>query len=136
MKSTLYTYIQTPQRRTLFNARSVRNKYDMLSHYKSNSHFDQIDVTETWISDDDIGISLLLTPNKFTLIQYNISKKVGRIPMFYNSNIVVLNKYIDSLTSCQVISCLIYLPQCHFILILMYRLPHSNILPLLLNVVK
>ena len=77
----------------------------MLSQYVSDLHFDLIAITETWLSDDDLSISSHLTPNKFKLIQHNISKKGGGVALLYNSNITVLTKSIDSLTSCQIISC-------------------------------
>ena len=100
----------------------------MLSQYVSDSHFDLIDITETWLSDDDLSISSYLTPNKFKLIQHNRSKKGGGVALLYNSNLIVLTKSIDSLTSCQVISCRIKCSsQCYFTLILLYRPPHSNI---------
>ena len=100
----------------------------MLSQYISDSHFDLIAITETWLSDDDLSISSQLTPNKFTLIQHNRSKKGGGVALLYNSNLTVINTSIHSLTSCQVISCRIKCStQCHFTLILIYRPPHSNI---------
>ena len=100
----------------------------MLSQYISDSHFDLIAITETWLSDDDLSISSQLTPNKFTLIQDNRSKKGGGVALLYNSNLTVINTSIHSLTSCQVISCRIKCStQCHFTLILIYRPPHSNI---------
>ena len=77
----------------------------MLSQYISDSHFDLIAITETWLSDDDLSISSQLTPNKFTLIQDNRSKKGGGVALLYNSNLTVINTSIHSLTSCQVISC-------------------------------
>ena len=100
----------------------------MLSQYISDSHFDLIAITETWLSDDDLSISSHLTPNKFTLIQHNRSKIGGGVALLYNSNLTVINTSIHSLTSCQVISCRIKCStQCHFTLILIYRPPHSNI---------
>ena len=100
----------------------------MLSQYISDSHFDLIAITETWLSDDDLSISSQLTPNKFTLIQHNRSKIGGGVALLYNSNLTVINTSIHSLTSCQVISCRIKCStQFHFTLILIYRPPHSNI---------
>ena len=90
----------------------------MLSQYVSDSHFDLIAITETWLSDDDLSISSHLTPNKFKLIQQNRYKKGGGVALLYSSNITVLTKSIKSITSCQVISCRIKCSsQCHFTLI-------------------
>ena len=99
----------------------------MLSQYVSDSHFDLIAITEAWLSDDDLSISSQFTSNKFKLIQHNRSNKGGGVALLYNSNLTVLTKSIDSLTSCQVISYHIKSSsQCYFTLILIYRPPHSN----------
>ena len=57
----------------------------MLSQYVSDSHFDLIAITETWLSDDDLSISSHLTFNKCKLIQHNRSKKGGGVALLWVS---------------------------------------------------
>ena len=52
----------------MFNARSVRNKADIIHQFIIDSNSSIVAITETWLTNNDSSIHSQLTPTNFDII--------------------------------------------------------------------
>ena len=112
----------------MFNARSVRNKADIIHQLIIDSKSSIVAITETWLTNNDSSIPSQLTPTNFDIIQANrlSPSRGGGLAIIYSSEFKLLSSSIPSTISCEILSCRFLLPNSIIIqFILIYRPPSS-----------
>ena len=97
----------------MFNARSVRNKADIIHQLIIDSKRSIVAITETWLTKNDSSILLQLTPTNFDIIQANrlSPSRGGGLAIIYSSEFKLLSSSIPSTISCEILSCRFLLPN-------------------------
>ena len=85
----------------MFNARSVRNKDDIIHQLIIDSKISIDAITETWLPNNDSSIPSQLTPTNFDIIQANIlsPSRGGGLAIMYSSECKLLSSSIQSTIS-------------------------------------
>ena len=112
----------------MFNARSVRNKADIIHQLIIDSKSSIVAITETWLTNNDSSIPSQLTPTNFDIIQANrlSPSRGGGLAIIYSSEFKLLSSSIPSTISCEILSCRFLLHNSIIIqFILIYRPPSS-----------
>ena len=111
----------------MFNARSVRNKADIIHQLIIDSKSFIVAITEPWLTNNDSSIPSKLTQTNFDIIQTNrlSPSRGGGLAIIYSSEFKLLSSFIPSTISYEILSRFL-LPNSIIIqFIVIYRPPSS-----------
>ena len=122
----LNTYSPNNYSFLLLNARSVRNKVDLITQLIIEYNCSISAITETWLTNDESAIASQLTPNGFTLLLANrpTPNRDGGIIMLFSTELNLISFSTPNFSSCEMLICDIQFPSLFTIVfIIIYRPP-------------
>ena len=113
----------------MFNARSVRNKADIIHTFIIDSKCSIVDFTNICLENNDSSIPSQLTPTNFDIIQANrlSPSRGGGLSILYSSEFKLLSSSIPSTISCEILSCRLLLPNSIIIQFILIYYPPSSL---------
>ena len=117
----------------LLNARSVRNKVDLITQLIIDSNCSISAITETWLTNDDSALASQMTPDGFKLLLANMSTshRGGGLALLFSSELKLISSSTPCFSSCEILICNIQFPSLFTIVIVLiiyiYRQPSSSL---------
>ena len=114
----------------LLNARSLRNKVDLITQSIIDSNCSISAITETWLTNDDSALASQLTPDGFKLLLANrsTSHRGGGSALLFSSELKLISSSTPCFSSCEILICNIQFPSLFtIVIILIYRPPSSSL---------
>ena len=117
----------------LLNARSVRNKVNLITQLIIDSNFSISAITETLLTIDDSALASQLIPDYFKVLLANRYTSSWRgLALLFSSELKLISSSTPCFSSYDIIICNIQFPSLFtIVIILIYRSPSSSLWSLL-----
>ena len=115
----------------LLNARSVRNKVDLITQLSIDSNCSISAITETWLTIDDSALASQLTPDgiKVSLANKYTSHRRGGLALLLSSELKIISSSTPCFSSYEIMICNIQFPSLFtIIIILIYISPSFDLI--------
>ena len=116
----------------LFNARSINNKTLSIKDYIVERDIDITAITETWLNDTNSDLAVRnICPSGYSFSHVpRLNRTGGGVGVIYNNTLNITRYETVSYTSFEFMELLFQHQSCQYRIVVVYRSPSSNGLPL------